>query len=93
MTPEIHKKYKNLQIIIDMIGPILAAIQPDELEKFEREAAPYADGTMSIIAAQFMGVQDLRTSEDNLKNAIEISRAFRHLRRLVLIEPKKELTT
>lgn len=94
MTEEIRQQYQKLQLAIEMFGPALnVTTQLLDLEQFENAARPYANGTMGIIALQFMGVQDLKTTEKNLTKAIEISRTIRQLLSLINIPaPEAEQT-
>lgn len=90
MTPKIHEEYQRLKIFTDMMIPVLLMIDAAALEKFENDARVWANGTMSPIAAHSMSIQDMMTSEKNLKHAIEVSRCLRQLKSLLIREGEDE---
>lgn len=86
MTPEIHKKYNDLKTLTDMLVPTLALVDLMGLADFEEKARPFADGTMGIIAAHSMSLNDLKKTEDNLTHAMQVCRHLLALKKLLLRE-------
>lgn len=87
MTPEIKEKYDRVRAVCHSLACGLSLMTQEELEEFIKEAYPFADGTMAPIAAQFMGVQDLRETEKNLEKAIRVAKLLIQLRKEIFNGP------
>jgi acyl carrier protein phosphodiesterase len=75
MTPELQAKYEQLNSIINDIGPQLL-IWDAIKGTFEEDAQRFSGGALDVIIPHFMSIQDMHTTQDNLKDAIKISRAI-----------------
>lgn len=91
MTPEIHKKFSDLEMISSAVLPVLVLYRHFGLDNFVNMARHYADGTMTPIAVHHMSIGEERTSRENLAHAIEVAKTIDRLCKL-LIRPdgKKE---
>lgn len=85
MTPEIHKKYGQLQQIIEMLAPTLQVYTLLGLDTFPDETSIFSGGAMDAILPHFMSIQNMNASQEKLKRAEKICRLINELRDACII--------
>ncbi|MGE3624044.1 MAG: hypothetical protein AB7H77_09285 [Bdellovibrionales bacterium] len=83
MTPEIKSHLMFMQVAILPLKETLQAVDEEHFKAMEAKMRTFQNGTMDAILPHYMSIQDMLTSQENLKQVIEISQCLRTLKRLL----------